>query len=190
MKIVNVEISKLKAYENNPRRIPEKAVDAVANSIKDFGFKVPCVIDKNNVIVTGHTRVQAAKKLGLKEVPCVIADDLTPEQIKAFRLADNKTSELTGWDFEKLDLELEDLSDFGMDRFDFDINMEEVDISSFVTKTESVPTPTPQPHTTVQTEQSEQTGQPIIINPVNENIEQTEEGNFVICPECGARIKI
>ena len=158
MKIVNIEISKLKAYENNPRRIPEKAVDAVANSIKDFGFKVPCVIDKNNVIVTGHTRVQAAKKLGLKEVPCVIADDLTPEQIKAFRLADNKTSELTGWDFEKLDLELEELSDFDMGSFGFEVP-DEIDTDMFFSRDEpELPK------------------------------EKEKESKIIICPECGAEI--
>ena len=140
MKILNVKISELKAYENNPRRISDKAIDVVANSIKEFGFKVPCVITSDNVIVTGHTRVQAAQKLGLKEVPCIVADDLTPEQVKAFRLIDNKTSELSGWDFEKLDLELEKLPDFDIGSFGFEIKTEkkenkventEIDIEDF-----------------------------------------------------------
>lgn len=135
MKIVNVAINKLKAYENNPRRISDEAIDAVAESIKNFGFKVPIVIGVDNVIVTGHTRVKAAEKLGLKEVPCIIADDLTPEQIKAFRLVDNKTSELTGWDFEKLDFEFEGLPDFDMSEFGFELH-EEVDVNSFFTKAE------------------------------------------------------
>ena len=134
MKIVNIDINKIKAYENNPRRISEQAVDAVAESIKNFGFKVPCVISADNVIITGHTRVKAAEKLGLKEVPCIIADDLTPEQIKAFRLVDNKTSELTGWDFEKLDLELEEIN-FDMSDFGFEFH-KEVDINSFFTEAE------------------------------------------------------
>lgn len=125
MKILNVKISELKAYENNPRRISDKAIDVVANSIKEFGFKVPCVITSDNVIVTGHTRVQAAQKLGLKEVPCIVADDLTPEQVKAFRLIDNKTSELSGWDFEKLDFELEELPDFDIGNFGFEIKKQE-----------------------------------------------------------------
>ena len=89
----------------------------MAASIKEFGFKVPIVIDANGEIVAGHTRLKAAKKLGLAEVPCIIADDLTPEQIKAFRLADNKTAELAEWDFDLLHLELDDIdldmSDFG-----------------------------------------------------------------------------
>jgi len=89
MQIVNKNINELKEYINNPRN-NDNAVDYVANSIKEFGFKVPIVIDKNNVIVAGHTRYKASKKLGITEVPCIVADDLTDEQIKAFRLVDNK----------------------------------------------------------------------------------------------------
>ena len=129
MKVKYIPITEIHAYENNPRKIPEKAINAVTASIREFGFKIPIIIDSNNVIVCGHTRVKAAEKLGLKEVSCIIADDLTPEQVKAFRLADNKTSELTGWDFEKLDLELEEL-DFNMSEFGF-IEDEVVDINSF-----------------------------------------------------------
>ena len=121
MKVHDISIYDIKDYENNPRRISEEAVNAVASSIREFGFKQPIVIDKNNVIVCGHTRVRAAKKLGIEEIPCIIADDLTPEQIKAFRLADNKTSELSAWDFDKLDLELEELNlDFDMGEFGFE----------------------------------------------------------------------
>ena len=129
MKIIEVEIEKLKEYENNPRH-NEGAVDAVAESIKEFGFKVPIVIDSDGVIIAGHTRRKAALKLGLEKVPCIIADDLTPEQIKAFRLADNKTGELAGWDFEKLEAELADLAEMDMTAFGFVIN-EEVDIDEF-----------------------------------------------------------
>ena len=125
LNVKNVPIEKLKAYENNPRRISEIAVKSLINSIREFGFKVPVVIDEDNVIVTGHTRVLAAREMGLQEVPCIVADDLTPEQIKAFRLADNKTSELTGWDFERLDLELEELSDFDIDMSDFGFKLDE-----------------------------------------------------------------
>lgn len=125
MKIIDKKLSELTPYANNPR-LNDGAVDAVAASIKAFGFKVPCVIDKDGVIVAGHTRLKAAQKLGLKTVPCIVADDLTPEQVKAFRLADNKVGELAGWDFEKLDLELEEL-DFDMTPFGFD---EEVDEAS------------------------------------------------------------
>ena len=114
--IIYKPLCELKPYKRNPRK-NDGAVDAVAASIKEFGFKVPIVIDANGEIVAGHTRLKAAKKLGLAEVPCIIADDLTPEQIKAFRLADNKTAELAEWDFDLLHLELDDIdldmSDFG-----------------------------------------------------------------------------
>ena len=121
-----MQISKLKEYENNPRH-NENAVEAVAESIKQFGFKVPIIIDKDNIIVAGHTRKKAAMKLGLKTVPCIVADDLTPEQIKAFRLADNKTAELAEWDFEKLDAELTELADidFDMEQFGFESLLDE-----------------------------------------------------------------
>lgn len=119
MKIVNKKISELKPYENNPR-FNDEAVEYVAKSIKEFGFKVPMVIDKNNVIVAGHTRYKASLELGLNEVPCIIADDLTEEQIKAFRLADNKVSEKASWSFELLDEELDDILDIDMSDFGFD----------------------------------------------------------------------
>lgn len=105
MNITQKTLDELIPYENNPRD-NDDAVDYVAESIKEFGFKVPIIIDKNNVIVAGHTRYKASKKLGINEVPCLVADDLTEEQIKAFRLADNKVAEIATWDFEKLDLEL------------------------------------------------------------------------------------
>lgn len=127
MKIEYKNIDDIIPYENNPRK-NDDAVDYVANSIKEFGFKVPIIVDKENVIVTGHTRLKAATKLGLKEVPVIYADDLTEEQIKAFRIADNKVSEYSTWDLDKLDLELEDInidmSDFGIIKLD-DINMNE-----------------------------------------------------------------
>lgn len=119
MKIKDISISCIHEYDNNPRN-NEKAVDAVAESINQFGFKVPIVIDKDCVIVAGHTRVKAAKQIGMTSVPCVIADDLTEEQLKAYRLADNKTAELAEWDFEKLHEELKALNAFDMDIFGFD----------------------------------------------------------------------
>ena len=124
MKIINKNIDEVIPYENNPRNNDE-AVEYVANSIKEFGFKVPIIVDKDNVIITGHTRLKAAQKLGLKEVPVIYADDLTEEQIKAFRIADNKISEKAGWDLDKLKIELEDI-DFDMTDFgfgDFELSM-------------------------------------------------------------------
>lgn len=121
MQIVTVNTSELKEYQNNPRNNDE-AVGAVAESIKQFGFKVPIVIDNKNVIVCGHTRLKAAERLGIDSVPCIVADDLNDEQIKAFRLADNKTGELAEWDFEALEKELAELTAFDVDMsaFGFD----------------------------------------------------------------------
>ena len=118
MQVIQKDINEVTPYENNPRRNDE-AVKYVAESIKEFGFKVPIVIDKNNIIVAGHTRYKAAKELNLKTIPCVIADDLTDEQIKAYRLADNKVAEKSQWDFELLASELDELCDFDMSSFGF-----------------------------------------------------------------------
>ena len=175
MQIHIISIHDIRAYENNPRKIPEEAIDKVANSIKEFGFKVPVILDKDNIIVAGHTRILAAKKLNIEEIPCIIADDLTDEQIKAFRLADNKLSELSGWDFEKLDIELEEL-DFNMSDFGFNLDLsenEELDINSFLTKAEP---------------EIESENTPIastVTVPASNS-----DAHVIICPECGAKIKI
>ena len=123
MEIIYKKTEELKEYENNPRN-NEEAVDYVANSIKEFGFKNPIILSKDNVIIAGHTRLKAAKKLGIKEVPCIMADDLTDEQVKAFRLADNKVGEIAEWDLELLDLELIDI-DLDMTEFGFEFEEEE-----------------------------------------------------------------
>jgi ParB-like chromosome segregation protein Spo0J len=128
MEIINKAVEDLIPYENNPR-INDEAVKYVAESIKQFGWKVPIVIDGNNVIVTGHTRLKAAKELGMTEVPCIIADDLTEEQIRAFRLADNKVGEIAQWDMAKLELELEEI-DFDMGDFGF-IELADLDVDEF-----------------------------------------------------------
>lgn len=117
-KVTYMDTDSLIPYANNPR-LNDNAVDAVAASIKEFGFKVPIVVDGENVIINGHTRLKAAHKLGLKQVPVIVADDLTPEQVKAFRLADNKTSELAEWDLQKLEIELDGIDDIDMDDFGF-----------------------------------------------------------------------
>jgi len=116
MEIKMVKVEDLKPYENNPR-FNDDAVEYVANSIKNFGFKVPMVIDKDNVIVAGHTRYKASLELGLKEVPCIVADDLTQEQIDAFRLVDNKTSEYSLWNYELLSEELKDFDDMELNLY-------------------------------------------------------------------------
>lgn len=118
MKIVSKKLTDITPYENNPRR-NDAAVEYVANSIREFGFKQPIVIDRDGVTVAGHTRYKAAQKLGLDEVPCVMADDLTPEQVKAYRLADNKVGEASQWDFDLLDIELDKITDIDMSDFGF-----------------------------------------------------------------------
>lgn len=118
MKIIDIDTNKLIPYKKNPRK-NEGAVEPVANSIREFGFKVPIVIDKENNVVCGHTRLKAAKKLGLKTVPCIVADDLTEEQITAFRLADNKVGELAEWNFDLLGDELDSIFDIDMSEFGF-----------------------------------------------------------------------
>lgn len=137
MEIKMIKVEEIKPYEKNPR-MNDGAVKLVANSIKNFGFKVPIIIDKNGVIVAGHTRYKASQELGLKEVPCIIADDLTEEQIKAFRLADNKVSERATWDYDLLDMELSDILDINMEDFGFaiqDINLD-INDDDFIQDTE------------------------------------------------------
>lgn len=114
MNVIYKKIEEIIPYENNPRN-NENAIDKVANSINEFGFKVPLVLDKNNVIITGHTRYLASKKLGLEQVPCIIADDLSKAQIKAYRIADNKVSEFSNWNEDLLKLEFESLIDLNFD---------------------------------------------------------------------------
>ena len=116
MNIVEKPISEITFYERNPRK-NDAAVEAVAKSIQDFGFKQPIVIDAEGVIVAGHTRVKAAKKLKLKTVPCVLADDLTEEQIKAYRIADNSTAGIAEWDIEMLLAEVAELPDWDFAEF-------------------------------------------------------------------------
>lgn len=125
IKIEWIESNKIIPYKNNPRS-NDDAVDYVANSIKEFGFKVPIVIDKDNTIITGHTRLKAAKRLGIDKIPCIMADELSEEQIKAFRIADNKVSEVSEWDYEKLYIELDDI-DINMSLFGLDICTEEIE---------------------------------------------------------------
>jgi len=114
MKIEMLSPSELIPYKNNPRK-NEQAVDKVATSISEFGFKQPIVVDKDNIIVVGHTRWKAALKLGLKEVPVIRATDLTPAKLRAYRIADNKTNEFAEWDWEGLGIELDELNDLDID---------------------------------------------------------------------------
>ncbi len=134
MQIYDKRLDEIKPYENNPRH-NDNAVDAVANSIREFGFKVPIVVDSEGVIVAGHTRYKAAKKLGLAKVPCIIADDLTDEQVRAFRLADNKVGELATWDLDTLQVELDNIGEIDLSDMGFDLTLHdeytEPDIEDF-----------------------------------------------------------
>lgn len=126
MNVIDKKLDEIRPYEKNPRN-NDDAVQYVANSIREFGFKVPLVIDADGTIVAGHTRYKAAQELGLETVPCIIADDLTEQQIKAFRIADNKTADKATWDDDLLGEELNDiLADFDMKEFgfgDFELTM-------------------------------------------------------------------
>ena len=124
LKTEDISIKDIKPYKQNAKKHPADQVEHIANSIREFGFRQPLVIDKDNVLVIGHGRLLAAKKLGITEVPCVRADDLTEEQIKALRLADNKTNE-SEWDFDLLGGELDDILDIDMSQFGFDISIDE-----------------------------------------------------------------
>ena len=115
MNIINMKIADIRPYKKNPRH-NEGAVEAVARSIKEFGWQQPIVVDKDMVVIVGHTRLKAAEQLGLTEVPVVVADHLTPEQVQAYRIADNKTGELAEWDYALLPMELKDLQNADFDR--------------------------------------------------------------------------
>lgn len=146
-----VAVSDLVPYENNPRR-NDMAIDKVANSIKSFGFNSPIIVDGNMEIICGHTRLEASKRLGMTEVPVVIADSLTPEQVKAYRLMDNRSGEMADWDEIKLLEELIDLQNIDFDivqagfdevdlerlKQDFGSDLEEVDLSA---ELDAEPTP-------------------------------------------------
>lgn len=138
MNIREISVSRLKDYDNNPRN-NDLAVEKVKYSIERFGFLFPIVINVNYVIVCGHTRVRACREMGIKSVPCIVADELTEDQINLFRLVDNKTSEYSDWDFEKLKEELSlvdltlDKNQLLLDRFEltaevFDLDPEQAEI--------------------------------------------------------------
>lgn len=118
--IVYKNITELKPYKKNAKKHPKQQVEQIANSIKEFGFTQPVLIDKHNCVVAGHGRVLGAKKAGLKQVPTICLEDLTPEQIKAYRLADNKLNE-SAWDTALLMQSLDEISDIDMSLFGFDL---------------------------------------------------------------------
>lgn len=169
-KYVEKKLDEIIPYENNPR-INDEAVEFVKNSIMKFGFRNPIIVDKYGVIICGHTRYKAAKELGLETVKCIVAEDMTPEQIMAYRLADNKTSEMSQWDPEKLNAELEgiqdiDMTDFGFDLDDFENNGDDdEDIGDFF---EAAPDTEPR-------------------EPKEETVKHKKT---VTCPHCGEKFEI
>ena len=187
--IIYLQPSQIIPYDNNPRK-NDRAVPYVAESIQKFGFKVPLVLDKNNVIVTGHTRYKAALKLGLTEIPCILADDLTEEQIKAFRLADNKVSEFAIWDTDKLLEELEGLGELEFDMETLGFEPINIDIDSFF---QSQP---PQP-VFAQQQAGSAAPQPVSnqsqnpMQPAGQSSENNEQPKrFIKCPHCGEMIEV
>lgn len=138
MEIKTLKIGDIHPYEKNPRK-NDKSVAAVARSIEEFGWQQPIVVDVNHEIICGHTRYKAAKKLGMKEVPCVIAENLTEEQIKAYRLADNKVSESSEWDLPVLGEELAGIIDIDMSDFGFTLEVpEEIEPPDYKAETQSM----------------------------------------------------
>lgn len=135
MQIENWNINDVKPYENNPRKNDE-AVEYVANSIREFGWQQPLVVDSDGVLIVGHTRLRAAQMLGISDVPVVVADNLTAEQAKAYRIADNKTSEASKWDYDLLNVELEDIDwqDINMESFGFSLSTSFDDIDKKISE--------------------------------------------------------
>ena len=132
IQIVYKKIGDLKPYKKNAKKHPKEQVERIANSIKEFGFTQPVIIDKDNCVVAGHGRILGAKKAGLKTIPTVCLDEMTEEQIKAYRLVDNKTNE-SDWDFSLLDEELGILAqDIDMELFGFDIDMSDEELEEAI----------------------------------------------------------
>ncbi|MBI5724291.1 MAG: ParB N-terminal domain-containing protein [Planctomycetes bacterium] len=152
MQIELREISSIRPYEKNPR-VNDGAVDAVMASLKQFGFRQPIVVDADGIIICGHTRFKAALKLGLAKVPVHVAKDLTPDQVRAYRLADNKTAELAEWDMDLLPIELRDLQQANFDLSKLGFDEEELaklldgDVKDGLCDPDDVPAPPDEPIT-------------------------------------------
>ena len=130
MKIINKKVSELITYELNNKNHPVKQIDLIANSIKEFWFKNPIIIDKNNILIAWHWRLEASTKLWLETVPCIVADDLTDKQIKKYRLLDNRLAELAEDNIENIKLELEELQDMELNELFLDITKDnDIDIN-------------------------------------------------------------
>ena len=185
LKIEYVNINRIKPYKKNPRK-NEDAIPYVMESIKQFGFKNPVILDKDNVIVAGHTRIESAKRLGITEIPCIYADDLTDEQIKAFRLADNKVAEIAEWDIDLLDTELDDILNIDMSDFGFDLDLEDEEEKEIIE--DEVPEVPEEPKAKLgdiyqlgnHRKMSREDGDKFILN-IFKNIQKFNKGAYYVC---------
>ena len=186
--VVYQDISQIHPYENNPRN-NEAAIEPVAQSIKSFGFRVPILIDQKGTIIAGHTRYEAAKRLGMDKVPCILVDDLTDAQIRAYRIADNKVSEASSWNDDVLRAEMDalkaldvDLSSTGFNDVELDGLLRDMDDSDFEEFfTEPVQQPPKAADTSPEAE-SQQSEQPAPYQPA---VTQQGGSKLIQCPHCG-----
>ena len=190
MEIEEIPVDELFGYIKNPRR-NDAAVNYVANSIKEFGFKQPIVIDANNEIVAGHTRLKAAIKLHMKTVPCVRADDLTDEQIRAYRIADNRTAEFATWDTDKLAVEKRELESMNFDMAMFGFAPSFKPQTTATTNTgylaevyDDAPAETAQEHEARTVQTSQQMNRPMTNDPENVSA-PIKQPVYSKCPKCG-----
>lgn len=186
--VVYQDISQIHPYENNPRN-NEAAIEPVAQSIKRFGFRVPILIDGKGTIIAGHTRYEAAKRLGMDKVPCIRVDDLTDEQIRAYRIADNKVAEASSWNDDVLRAEMDalkaldvDLTDTGFSEVELDGLLREVEDADFE---EFFTGPVQQPPKAADAEQSTETQQSTQLKSSQLAVPQQSGSKLIQCPHCG-----
>lgn len=186
--VVYQDISQIHPYENNPRN-NEAAIEPVAQSIKRFGFRVPILIDGKGTIIAGHTRYEAAKRLGMDKVPCIRVDDLTDEQIRAYRIADNKVAEASSWNDDVLRAEMDalkaldvDLTDTGFSEVELDGLLREVEDADFE---EFFTEPVQQPPKAAGAEQSTETQQSTQLKSSQLAVPQQSGSKLIQCPHCG-----
>ena len=186
--VVYQDISQIHPYENNPRN-NEAAIEPVAQSIKRFGFRVPILIDGKGTIIAGHTRYEAAKRLGMDKVPCIRVDDLTDEQIRAYRIADNKVAEASSWNDDVLRAEMDalkaldvDLTDTGFSEVELDGLLREVEDADFE---EFFTEPVQQPPNAADAEQSAETQQSTQPESSQLAVPQQSGSKLIQCPHCG-----
>jgi ParB-like chromosome segregation protein Spo0J len=186
--VVYQDISQIHPYENNPRN-NEAAIEPVAQSIKRFGFRVPILIDGKGTIIAGHTRYEAAKRLGMDKVPCIRVDDLTDEQIRAYRIADNKVAEASSWNDDVLRAEMDalkaldvDLTDTGFSEVELDGLLREVEDADFE---EFFTEPVQQPPKAADAEQSAETQQSTRPESSQLAVPQQSGSKLIQCPHCG-----